>query len=71
VDRWRLRWCEHSTGGRLDDRNLAGEDTQAWSRVGLGEDSPDRWVPSDSDELTRGDGLGSVTSWAGRGENGP
>jgi hypothetical protein len=34
-DRWTLRWCEHSTGGRLDHENLVGEDTQAWTR-GIG-----------------------------------
>jgi hypothetical protein len=27
VDRWALRWCEHSTCGRLYDGNSAGDDT--------------------------------------------
>jgi hypothetical protein len=41
---WTLRWCEHSTGGRLDDRNLASEDWRARSKGKLGEDGPDRWA---------------------------
>jgi hypothetical protein len=32
VDRWALRWCKHSTCGRLDDGNSAGDVTRAWSR---------------------------------------
>jgi hypothetical protein len=32
VDRWALRWCEHSICGWLDDGNLAGDDTRAQSR---------------------------------------
>jgi hypothetical protein len=68
VNRWTLRWCEHSTGGRLDDGNLAGEDTQALSMGELGEDSPDRWAPSVSDSGTvMGGRSAHARRWAGVG----
>jgi hypothetical protein len=44
VDRWALRWHEYSTCGRLDDGNLAGDDTRVQSRGGFVGESPDRWV---------------------------
>jgi hypothetical protein len=40
VDRWALRWCEHSTCGRLDDGNSAGDDTWARSRGDWGKTTP-------------------------------
>jgi hypothetical protein len=40
VDRWTLRWCEHSTGGRLDDGNLANEDMWARSKGDWGKTAP-------------------------------
>jgi hypothetical protein len=48
VDRWALRWCEYFMCGRLNDRNSAGDDTQARSRGGFVGESPDRWVPAAS-----------------------
>jgi hypothetical protein len=38
--RWTLRWCEHSTGGQLDDGNLVNEDTRARSRGDWGKMAP-------------------------------
>jgi hypothetical protein len=35
-DRWALRWCEHSTCGRLSDRNSANDDTLVQSGGGGG-----------------------------------
>jgi hypothetical protein len=52
VDRWALRWCKHSTCGRLDDGNSVGDDTRAWRGGESGEDDPDRWAPSISDGVT-------------------
>jgi hypothetical protein len=40
VDMWTLRWCEHSTGGWLNNGNLAGEDTPARSRGDWGKTAP-------------------------------
>jgi hypothetical protein len=38
--RWTLRWCKHSTGGRLDDRNLStrtrgAEQGTIWGKMEL------------------------------------
>jgi hypothetical protein len=40
VDRWTLRWCEHSACGWLDNRNLASDDTRARSRGDWGKMTP-------------------------------
>jgi hypothetical protein len=50
VDRWTLRWCKHSTGGRLDDGNFADEDTRCGAWEDLGKDGADRQAPSVSDD---------------------
>jgi hypothetical protein len=77
---WTLRWCEHSTGGQLGDGNLPVRTRGLkQERIWGGGDGDEKRAPSTSDgdtvtaagRLTRGDGLGSAPSWAGRGENGP
>jgi hypothetical protein len=49
VDRWKLRWCKHSTGGRLDDGNFVSEDTRREAGEDLGKDGADRRALSISD----------------------
>jgi hypothetical protein len=65
VDRWALRWCEHSMCGWLEDGNSAGDDTRARSRGGLGEDDLDRWAPSVGDGgVVTGGKLAHMRRWA-------
>jgi hypothetical protein len=55
--RWTLRWCEHSTGDRLDDGNLACVDTRVWSRGNWG-----KMAPTGGPHLL----ATTVWEWAGR-----
>jgi hypothetical protein len=40
VDRWALRWCEHSTCSQLDDENSAGDNMWVRSRGDWGKTAP-------------------------------
>jgi hypothetical protein len=66
--RWTLRWCKHSTGGRLDDGNFADEDTQHGAGEDLGKDEADRRAPSvNNGDTVMAGMLAHMRGWAGVG----
>jgi hypothetical protein len=68
VDKSTLRWCKHSTGGRLDDRNFASKDTRRGAGEDLGKDGADRRTPSVSDrDVVMAGRLAHMRGWAGVG----